>query len=257
MADFFKCDPSDVLKAFADLSDKDAPFITAYALTMTAKDIVAAQKASMAEVFDRPTGYTLNSLKVKSATKTDLQAQVFFKDEGGTPAWRYLGPEVEGGDRAHKSHELRLIRGGLMKAGEFVVPGKGVKLDAFGNIPGSLIEQILSQVGVAEQWSGYTANATKKTLKRAKKRGVGRYFLLRPDGSGPAMRAVQPGIYFRAGLKDIVPVLLFVTPPKYRKRFPFHDIARTVFDARLLVNAQAGFEKYVSPRAAKQLLKSS
>lgn len=59
MPDFFKFDTADVLKALADLSEKDAPFIAAYALTQMAKDIQATERASMSTVFDRPINWTL------------------------------------------------------------------------------------------------------------------------------------------------------------------------------------------------------
>lgn len=253
-ADFFKVDPGDVIAALKDLSEKDAPFITAYALTKTAQDIEAAEIASMASVFDRPTDFTMHSLYVKPATKTDLQAMVLFKDDAGSiAAWRYLGPEVEGGDRHHKAFELRLIRAGLMKVTEFAEPGRGIKLDGNGNIPGSTLEMILSQVGAAEQWSGYQANATKKSLAKRKRQQLGRYFVLRPDDGPGRARAVQPGIYYRAGLKEIVPVIVFATAPKYKKRFPFHDVAQATFDARLLVNAREGFQRYVVDKAKKKV----
>lgn len=244
MPDFFKVDPTDVLNALTALSENDAPFITAYALTKTAQDIEAAERQSMASVFDRPTDWTLNSLAVKPATKTDLNAIVYFRDGGGTPAWKYLAPEVEGGPRHLKSFERRLIRQGLMKDGEFAVPGAGVKLDSYGNIPASIIEQILSQVGSAEQFAGYQANATKKSL--AKKKPIGRYFVLRSDATGgPQARAVKSGIYYRAGARDIVPVILFVSSPKYQPRFPFHETAQAVFDQQLLIRAREGFQRYV------------
>jgi hypothetical protein len=250
--DFFKVEAGDVLKAIADLSEKDAPFVTAYALTKTAQDIAAAEKASMSDVFDRPTNFTLNSLAVKTASKTDLNAIVYFKDGfGSVPAFRYLLPEVEGGDRKHKAHELRLIRAGLMRSNEFAVPGAGVTLDQYGNIPGGTIERILSQVAAAEQFSGYQANATKKSLKAKRRKDIGRYFVLRPDGFGISARAAAPGIYWRAGVRDIVPVILFVRAPRYRKRFPFHETAQRVFDERLLLRAREAWQTYVVPKLKK------
>lgn len=247
-----KVDASDVRRAIRELAAEDAPFVTAYALTKTAQEIKQEEIKSMSSVFDRPTKFTLNALYVKSATKTDLTAEVYFKDGfGSIPAWRYLGPQVEGGERKHKAHELRLIRAGHMLPQEFAVPGKGVKLDAYGNMPGSLIERILSQVQAAEQLSGYSANATGKSLKRARKRKIGRYFVLRPGGAGPGNRNVAPGIYFRAGAREIVPVIMFVKSPKYQKRFPFYETARAVADRRLMVYAREGFERYVVNKRRK------
>ncbi|WP_315804038.1 hypothetical protein [Bradyrhizobium sp. SZCCHNS3002] len=249
----YRVEMGDLMRQIQQLAAEDAPIVTAYALTKTGQDIKAAEVERMREVFDRPTRFTLNSLYLKPATKRDLVAEVFFKEGfGSIPAWRYLGPQVEGGARVHKSHEKRLIAAGHMKPDEFAVPGKGVKLDAFGNIPGSMIERILSQVQAAEIYSGVKANATAASLKR-KKKNVGRYFVLRPDGTGRAGRNVAPGIYWRQGLRDMVPVIMFVKAPKYQKRFPFFDTAKATFDARLLPNAQAGFERFVAsklPRAA-------
>jgi hypothetical protein len=247
----YRVEAADLMRSIQQLAAEDAPIVTAYALTKTGQDIKAGEIETMRAVFDRPTKFTQNALYLKPATKRDLVAEVFFKEGfGSIPAWRYLGPQVAGGARVHKSHEKRLIAAGHMKPEEFAVPGKGVKLDSFGNIPGSMIERILSQVQAAETFSGVTANATGKSLKR-KKKNVGRYFVLRPDGAGRGRRAVAPGIYWRQGLHDMVPVIMFVKAPKYQKRFPFFERAKAIFDARLLPNAQAGFERFVVSRLAK------
>lgn len=248
----YKVDASDIMRNIRALAADDAPMVTAYALTKTGQDIKVAEVDSMKEVFDRPSRFTLNSLYLKTATKRDLVAEVFFKEGfGSVPAWRYLGPQVEGGSRVHKSHEKRLIAAGLMKSDEYAVPGSGAKLDGSGNMSGPTIVRILSQVQAAETSAGVTANTTAKSLKRAKKRNIGRYFVLRPDGSGRAGRNVAPGIYFRAGPADMVPVILFVRQPRYKKRYPFFEVAEKTFNGRLLANAQAGFERFVSSKLPK------
>lgn len=240
-----------VQRALREIADKDAPFLTAYALTKTGQDIKTAEYKSMQDVFDRPTRYALNSLQLKPATKTDLSAVVDYRYFGGTPAERYLGPQVEGGARSHKSHEKRLIRAGVMKADEYAVPGQGIKLDAYGNIPGSTIERILSQVGAAEQMAGYKANETTKSRKRNKRKNTGRYFVLGPDRANMHRRNVQRGIYWRKGARDIVPVIVFVRKPQYQKRFPFYDTARQVFDANFVMHARAGFDRFVASKRRK------
>lgn len=249
----FRVETGDVLRALKNLAEEDAPIVTAYALTKTAQDIKADEIETMKNVFDRPTRFTLNALVVKPAKKKDLVAEVYFKEGfGSIPAWRYLGPQVEGGARVHKAHEKRLIRAGHMKDDEFAVPGKGVKLDAFGNIPGSTIERILSQVQAAGG-SGYQANATDSRRSKAKRRKSGSYFVLRPDGAGRAGRNVAPGIYFRQGATGLVPIIMFVKAPRYQKRFPFYERAQLVFDQRLVSRAREGFDRFVLsklPRAA-------
>lgn len=248
----YRVEVEDVRRALRALSERDAPFVTAYALTQTAKDIKAAEVETMQSVFDRPTRFTLNALYVKPATKQDLVAEVYFKDGfGSVPAWRYLGPQVEGGARVHKAFERRLIRAGLMQSDEFAVPGSGVKLDSFGNIAGSTIERILSQLGAAEQKAGAQANQTKKSRARAKKKGIGRYFVLRSGGPGNADRNVAAGIYYRADLQAMLPVIMFVRAPRYQKRFLFYERAGAVFDQKLVANARLGFEKFVLSKLPK------
>lgn len=246
-----RVDTRDVMRALSDLKEEDAPFVTAYALTKTGQDIKDAEFASMKDVFDRPTKFTLNSLFLKPASKRDLVAEVFFKEGfGSIPAWRYLGPQVEGGGRAHKSHEKRLIAAGHMRADEFAVPGKGVKLDQFGNISGSTIERILSQLQAAGG-SGYQANATNSARSKAKRR-ASQYFVLRPgSNSARANRQVAPGIYYRQGMTGMVPVIMFVRAPRYQKRFPFYETAERVFNEKLLLRAQEGFERFVLSKLPK------
>jgi hypothetical protein len=214
---------------------KDVPFMAAYALTKTAQDIHAEERKVMAEVFDRPTRFTLNSLYVKPATKTDLASAVLPKEGfGSIPAWRFLGPQIEGGPRQKKSHERALERAGILNRNEYVVPGAGVKLDSHGNVPGPTIVRILSQLGAAERSAGYKANMTNRSRKRSVRRAGGQYFVMRKPGA-------PPGIYQRANQgapvaggvgptrHQIIPVLLFVSAPTYAPRFPFHEIAQRVF----------------------------
>jgi hypothetical protein len=235
----------DAFIATVSARPRDVEVWTVSALNATAGDVQRELVALMAQVFDRPTRYTLNALHIKSARRGDLSAEVRFKDQGLSAA-HYLLPEVQGGPRRHKSHELRLIRAGLMRSDEFAVPGQGVSLDAYGNMKAGEIERILSQVGAAEQFSGYQANATKRSLKRAKGKGSGRYFALRPDAASTRYmrRAVAPGIYWRKGAREIVPVIRFVKAPQYRVRFPMYEKAAETVRRVFAANFRAAMVKY-------------
>lgn len=241
MAQFFsvKTNVNDLIRELGVLK-KDVPFLTAFALTKTAQEIRTAELDVMARVFDRPTRYTMNALYVWPATKAKLTATVEFKAGGkGTPAWRYLGPQVEGGGRAKKSHERGLERVGILKSDEWAVPGRGVPVDASGNVPGKVLLSILSQLQAAEQVLGFDANMTPKSRKRATKKS-GRYFVMRGHASA------HDGIYNRApgSGRAITPVLLFVKQPKYEKRFPFYETAKATYDDRIAPNFREGFARY-------------
>lgn len=227
-----------VLRALRDIREKDVPFVTAYALTKTGQDIKAAEYASMQRVFDRPTRWTLNSLQLIPATKQRLSAEIGYRSFGGTPPDRYLGPQVEGGNRSHKSHEKALIAAGIMRGNEFAVPGQGAVLDAFGNMGTGQITRILSQLQASRD---PMQNMTQRSRKRALRRAGGRYFLMRG-------RSVSDGIYLRSSERTIVPVLVFVRAPRYAPRYPFYGTGQQVFDERFAAHLRAGFQRAIAPR---------
>ena len=72
---------------------KQLPFATAQALTATAKAVQTAERENMVKMLDKPTPFTLNSVKVKAARKNDLEALVFVQDIAAA----YLEPFETGG----------------------------------------------------------------------------------------------------------------------------------------------------------------
>jgi len=219
------------------IAQKQVPFLTAYALTKTAQDIKDAEYKLIGEVFDRPTRFTLNSLFVRPATKTNLVASVEFKDGfGSVPAWRYLGPHVDGGGRQKKSHEKALERAGILRSDEWAVPGRDLAVDTHGNVPGKVFTRILSQLQASPD---PMQNMTTRSRKGAVKRAGGVYFVMRGKGSAP------DGVYQRKDGNRLVAVLLFVRQPRYQKRFPFYEEARKVYDQRVAPRFREGFERYV------------
>lgn len=231
---------------------KDMPFLCAYALTKTMQAVQLAEQSVMGQVFDRPTAYTLNSLAVIPATKSNLTAQLYVREHGGTPAWKFLNPEIEGGSRRKKSFERRMERAGILGSDEFVVPGKGMQLDANGNMPGGIIERILSQIGAAELYAGYDANMTKRSRKGAIRRSGGRYFVAGGGSTDtvPVRRhKLARGIYFRADHgRTIIPVMIFVQRPRYTARYPYYGTARELIPVAFKANFHEGWQRYVLPK---------
>jgi hypothetical protein len=242
MANLFSFDVATDFSKFAaglsEIQQQNLPFVMAYALTNTAKDIRAAEVEKMREVFDRPSRFALNALQVIPATKHDLRAAVTFKEGfGSIPARRYLGPQVEGGSRSHKSHEKALIAAGVMRSTEYAVPSRLMPLDANGNVPGSVIVRMLSDVRAQRDPAN---NSTAKTRKRRRKAGRGVFVAMR-DGKAP-------GIYFRLGMRDLRPMLLFVRAPRYTQRYPYYATASHVVDQRLPVHFVEGMRRYGNSR---------
>lgn len=207
---------------------RQATFAAAVALTRTAKDAQAAIRDEMVQVFDRPTRYTLNSLYVKSATKSSLESRVWLKNDTfkGTPADRYLKPQSDGGGRSQKSMEKALQAGGLMPVGHFAVPAAGAQLDVNGNVKRSQIVQILSQLKV-QRGGGYDARATNSAASRRSvaRQGVTYFALPR------ATRGLKPGIYLKRKFGHgaaIRPVFIFVPDAQYQKRLKFFEVGEAV-----------------------------
>jgi hypothetical protein len=212
---------------------RQAPYVAAVALTRTMQDVQAAIKAEMQSVFDRPTAYALNGTFLKPAKKDNLEARVWVKDNPfgkGTPADRFLLPEIYGGTRGLKGMERILQRNGKMPQGWFAVPAAGAQLDGNGNVKRSQITQILSQLQV-QSGAGYESRATGSARSNRTIARQGQTYFALPR----AYRGLQPGIYLKrkfAHGSAIKPVFVFVQAVTYRPRLRFFEVGQAVVNAQ-------------------------
>ena len=207
-----------------DEQKKKFPKVLSQTLNAVAFDAKYQNKTEIAKVFDNPVAATRNATWVNKSTPKKLFAEVKIKskDEVGwnvTPNM-WLQPQVDGGERVHKSYEKALIARGIMNPNQFtVVTGKQNKN---GNITGGRVMKILSQLGAAEKYAGYNANETDASRKRAGSRRE-RYVAINRGG-----RPI--GIFVRRG-KNLENVLAFVNnPPMYRERFDFYGMSMKAYD---------------------------
>ena len=213
---------------------KQVPFVTAFALTNAMKDAREAERETMRSVFDNPRPFTLNALQVRPATKQNLSAELGFKEGfGSIPAWKYLGPQVQGGTRRHKRFEILLIRTGIMRSNEFAMPGRGCPLDGSGNVSGAYITRLLSALGAQ---SDRMQNTVKRPKRSTRKRNLD-YFVLRGTKA-------PDGVYLREG-RSAVPILIFVKGVSYTKRFPYYEKGRTVVRSAFRRHYVAAFDRFV------------
>lgn len=213
--------------------DKQARYAASLTLNTLARyPVPEAVRHEMRDSFDRPTPFTLNSLTVtKRATAADLSAVVDFKQVGGggRPASSYLRWQVSGGQRRLKAFEVALRSIGVLPGGYFMTPGQGAKLDAYGNVSRGQIVAILSYFkAFQEQGRGFKANSTaasRARLAKGTRSRLGfRYFVGRPGGRG------QLGIYqdvrIGAGLRELLPVFIFVQWARYEPRLDIKEAAQ-------------------------------
>lgn len=229
------------------LLGRQAPFVAAVTLTRSVKDGQTAIKDTMPRAFDRPTSYTLNGTFMKPATKTRLEARVWVKDNvasKGTPADRFLLPEIYGGARGQKGMERMLQSAGLMKSGWFAVPAAGALLDANGNVKRSQIVQILSQLKL-QRGAGFESRASgsAKSNRSIARQGV-TYFAL-----AAKHRGLKPGIYLKRRFAHgtaVRPVFIFVPAAQYRARLPFFDVGTATISKRFPVHFDTEWTKAVT-----------
>lgn len=213
--------------------DKQARYAASLTLNTLARNQVQdAVRHEMRDSLDRPTPFTLNSLYVaKRATTSDLTALVDFKQVsgGGRPASDYLRWQVSGGQRRLKAFEVALRSIGVLPGGYFMTPGKGAKMDAYGNVSRGQVVAILSYFrAFQEQGKGFKMNATPATrarMARGTRSRLGyRYFVGRPGGRG------QLGIYqdvrITAGVRELLPVFIFVQWTRYEPRLDIQYAAK-------------------------------
>jgi len=222
------------------VAERQARWAAVVAINRTLPLIREELRQQMRRSFDRPTPYTLNSLRSEQATRQSLAGRVALRDEGsagkGTPATKYLAPQVSGGTRSLKRLERALRWAGVLRNGYYAVPAAGARLDQYGNISRGQIVQMLSYLRAFNE-TGFTMNrAAHQSAGRGrnrKPRHAHAYFAVRWREN-----RLAPGIYMRRstrpGERGIVPVLAFVDgAPSYTARLDFHGagerVARNAF----------------------------
>lgn len=232
-----------------DLEKHQMPFALKNALNKTAEAVKEAEVRQMSSSLDRPTRWALKGMYVQHATKSSLSAMVKFKDDKdrdwgrGTPAAKFMEPQVSGGKRNIKGFESSLRWAYVLPKGMYIAPGAACPLDAYGNIPHGLVMQILSYFKASERWLGHTSNLTDKgrakLLKGTRKTRGFEYIVSNGKGIGGRPQHLPPGIYkkevYTHGTR-IRPIIMFVKEPSYRKRFPFFETAQKVIDRNLKNN---------------------
>jgi hypothetical protein len=199
------------------ISEQEIPFRLARALTRTGQAVKAAEQEEMGRVFDRPTPYTMGSLQLTPATKADLRAMVWFK----FGASKYMRPQVFGGERPAKRIEHWLRNAGILPGDKYVTPARGAPLDAYGNLPGGMYNKILTDMA-----AGPDVTQHKTERSRLRTRDTSKCYVRYKNGK-------PIGIWLRKGKQDI-PLIAFISAPKYKPVFRFFEIAQEVASREII-----------------------
>lgn len=237
----------DAVRAALQGKSKQIAFAASRALNETAKKVVDEESKAIASIFKGPTPRTLRAVKVfKGAKRDNLEAIVGIDDGAGRSTYRamgkkgtivpaqYLLAQITGGQRAPKRFEKALIAIGAMPAGKYAVFAKRSEaLDAYGNLSGSKINQIITYFRTVkvDGYGGKMSNARKMKMMKGELKGMKwgmSYF------RGGRDTGLPDGIWERhypngtAGKSFIRPIMIYVDAPAYRGIFKFHEIASGV-----------------------------
>jgi hypothetical protein len=201
------------IKLWLSHAQKEIPFAMAFTLTKMGQAGKAGVTKNLPKIFKNPTPWTMKSIFLQAATKTNLVAVVYIKDGSRSSLLHH----IQGGKRPEKGYEYNMRRTGILKgSNQYTVPAKRMRLNKYGNLTMGLINKISSSVGAQLD---PLANTTRNSLKRNASQG--NYFLVKRSDGTPS------GIYETKGSgsnQTLQPVLIFVKSPTYRRRFPFHEI---------------------------------
>lgn len=218
---------SNLKRTMADM-EKQVRMATATAMTRTALKVRDDLKNEMSRVFDRPTPFTMNSVKITPATKKTLEAKVWFKDPPRlSDRIHYLEPQVYGGGRPIKRFERWLQQAGLMPQGWFAVPGPAARRDLYGNMSRRQIVQILSGLRAMPNPDAnrpYRYGLTRGSRARKK---LPDFMLVAPGGKA------KPGVWQRSAKGTFQQVLVFVPNVTYRRLFRFFEVSKSTINREM------------------------
>ena len=256
-------------------------WIAARAMTNAAK---AAKARLASEVLPQiqggATAWTRRGLMASFARPDNLTSNVgwnygdgSFTDSGfsgkgmGVPSGRYMGVLAAGGDRSAKSFELALRRAGLIRNDQFITPASdGVKLNSYGNLPGSQYNQILSRLNVQTPGSTQSARGVGSRGRTGAKRAQLDYFMMYGDlgdgarfvakriGQGPkggtGKGTHNPGRPQTVGYRrGFVPALFVVDQPNYEARFDIRGIAMLEYSRVFPIEFEKGLDYELKRRS--------
>lgn len=226
---------AELIKTLTKLNSEIMPDVIAESVTRMAHKVRSEIRDEMARVFDRPTRYTLRSMYVKPANKnmSKIFSETGFIDYSskGTPAAKYIRPEVEGGKRQLKGFELKLKAAGILPNGYYTAPGKGAKLNQYGNVSQGTIQQILSYCKAQRDSRQNTKTGTGRRQQRSK-------FVVMNEENGMA-----GGVWQIGRGNSMVPILNFIKQPSYKSVLDINKIKDHAFKNNMARYTKEAFAK--------------
>jgi hypothetical protein len=178
----------------------------------------------MKRSLDRPMPYTLNSLYLQRATPANQQARVWFKDFApkGTPAGKYLMPQVHGGERSDKRFERSLQRAGYLQRGKQLVPASGIRSRLDSSTATCRAASTRKSCRSCALGRPVSERDRRLDKRRRRSRGGPQYFYGNPNGRGRGVWLRMPGGRVLGGRLSgsLTPIFLEQSPHHYSSDSP-------------------------------------
>jgi len=220
-----KVDTTGLEKMLKGIRRKDMPKAVRNTLRDIMKDTKKREIVEMRRVFDKPTPVVLKNLWFPRWPEVqDLNGELGFTDvlgHQGQMIINTLSPHIPGlpNTRNRKGMEIALTARGLMRANQYLVPSRTMKLNQYGNIPGKKASKMLNDIGAFAGRSGFSS-----TTKSSKVKYI--WNEVRARGGGTVK-----GIWLKSKVtkKSTLKLQMLVvdSKPRFAKRFRFHQVAES------------------------------
>lgn len=223
-------------RKLAELGSKHIPYAAREAINATAFHVRRGLQTEMDSAFDRPTPFIRKGLWVTKATKKNLSVKVWANTNGqgaydtDDAIVKTLTPHIFGGPRKPKGFEKTLYRKGLLKRGEYMVPGRSAPRDRYGNVKRGEYQKMLSQIGAFSE-QGTQQNARTSVARR-------RYMWGTVSGT--------KGIWRVAKDRWIPYFIVVPNAPRYKQRYDFYGVGRRIANYNLPREVSAAVDKVMA-----------
>lgn len=221
-----KVDAKEFNRNFTALQRQQLPFAISVAVNRVAYLAMTEQKTQhIPQHIDRPTRWTLNSVRYVKGTKKEPVAQMGFDEglgQGGTPAWKYLQHLIFGGRRSQKRFEKLFENNSPHFQGMFMMPGKRQRLDRHGNFPPGQLQKVLSAAKVQND-SAQNSKGKQGIFAGKLKGKSGTVGVFQRTGKWKGARTTKSGKHRKGKEGRSVKPLFVATKkrPTYRVSYPF------------------------------------
>ena len=230
----------------SDLAKTQLPAGVMFGLAKVGRGILTEEQRVMKGVFDQPTPFMLNSLKINHwPKKNEPWIDIGLKETPSkdvTIQGNILEPHIPGFPtwRNRKGSERWLRAAGFMRNDQWLMPARTFKFNRYGNVPGPTMQKMLADLGVYER-AQYNSPITQTKAKKS--RYIWSTMTSRKGKLFEGIFEVEGGNRNWDRGKWKLQMVVVDKRPNYDKRFNYLGVAQRYADRNLLKAIEGGVVK--------------